>query len=59
MNAKKMKRWIVGPNGHAAGSMALLLASQFFPQYALLIQSVAGALGYGAIVAPHPAAPKA
>jgi len=54
-----MKRWIVGPNGHAAGSMALLLASQFFPQYALLIQSVAGALGYGAIVAPHPAAPKA
>lgn len=36
--------------------MVLLLASQFFPQYAAMIQALAGAFGYGAVVAADPLA---
>lgn len=49
-----MKAWLLSSKGHAAASMALLLASQFSPQYAPLIQALAGALGYGAVVAADP-----
>lgn len=47
-----MKNWLLSANGHAAVSMVLMLASQFFPQYAGLIQALAGAFGYGAVVMP-------
>lgn len=52
-----MKDWLLSSRGHAALSMVLLLASQFFPQYAPLIQALAGALGYGAAVIPAPELP--
>jgi hypothetical protein len=51
-----VKEWAMSSRGHAAMSMVLLLASQFFPQYAPLIQAGAGALGYGAAVMPAPVA---
>jgi hypothetical protein len=54
-----MKAWLLSSKGHAAVSMALLLGSQFFPQYGAMIQALAGAFGYGAVVASDPLAPPA
>jgi hypothetical protein len=52
--------WFNSPRGHAIGMLLFGVAAQFFPQYAGILNTIAGALGYGAVVAgaSAPAVPK-
>lgn len=53
--------WFNSPRAHLIGTVAFGVAAQVWPQYALVLNGVAGALGYGGVVAgaAAPAAPKA
>jgi hypothetical protein len=51
---KVIDAWFNSTRGHAVGMLVLSVAAQMFPQYAMALQTVAYAFGYGAIVAGAP-----
>lgn len=50
-----LEAWFNSPRAHAVGTLAFGVAAQFFPQYAIILNTVAAAFGYGAVVAGAPA----
>jgi hypothetical protein len=46
-----LEAWFNSSRAHMVGTLAFGVAAQMYPQYALALNMVAAALGYGGVVA--------
>ena len=46
-----VETWFNSPRGHMTVALLFGVGAQLFPQYAIALNGIAGALGYGGIVA--------